>query len=390
MVKRENWLKKIRPFYKSELIKVIIGIRRCGKSVVLRQIYDEIQADASHKIYINFEDLQFSFLTNETELYAHVKNLIADDNKYYLFFDEIQNVANFEKAINSFRLLNTSIFITGSNAKLLSGELATLLSGRYVSFRIMPFSFKECLEIQNIKSADENAFMDYVKWGGMPQRFAMKTDEELRVFLSDLYNSIVLKDIISRYKIQNIDLLNRIFEYLSVNMSQLFSGTNIVNYLKSQGRDCPKESLYNYLSFIVNSCVLNKAPRYDIQGKKSLSTLEKYYLADVSFCRIHSAKLDVGASLENIVYNELLCRGYEIKIGILKNAEIDFIAQKGDEKLYFQVCYLLATDETVQREFGAYSSVKDNYPKYVLSMDKFDFSRDGIIHKNIIEWLMEE
>ena len=232
--------------------------------------------------------------------------------------------------------------------------------------------------------------MDYVKWGGMPQRFAMKTDEELRVFLSDLYNSIVLKDIISRYKIQNIDLLNRIFEYLSVNMSQLFSGTNIVNYLKSQGRDCPKESLYNYLSFIVNSCVLNKAPRYDIQGKKSLSTLEKYYLADVSFSRIHSAKLDIGATLENIVYNELLCRGYEIKIGILKNAEIDFIAQKGDEKLYFQVCYLLATDETVQREFGAYSSVKDNYPKYVLSMDKFDFSRDGIIHKNIIEWLMEE
>ena len=162
MVKRENWLKKIRPFYESELIKVIIGIRRCGKSVVLRQIYDEIQVDASHKIYINFEDLQFSSLTNETELYAHVKNLIADDKKYYLFFDEIQNVANFEKAINSFRLLNTSIFITGSNAKLLSGELATLLSGRYVSFRIMPFSFKECLEIQNIKSADENAFMNYV------------------------------------------------------------------------------------------------------------------------------------------------------------------------------------------------------------------------------------
>ena len=390
MVKRENWLKKIRPFYESELIKVIIGIRRCGKSVILRQIYDEIQTDSSHKIYINFEDLQFSSLTNETELYANVKNLIADDKKYYLFFDEIQNVANFEKAINSFRLLNTSIFITGSNAKLLSGELATLLSGRYGSFRIMPFSFKECLEIQNIKSADENAFMDYVKWGGMPQRFAMKTDEELRVFLSDLYNSIVLKDIISRYKIQNIDLLNRIFEYLSINMSQLFSGTNIVNYLKSQGRDCPKESLYNYLSFMVNSCVLNKAPRYDIQGKKSLSTLEKYYLADVSFSRIHSAKLDIGASLENIVYNELLCRGYEIKIGILRNAEIDFIAQKGDEKLYFQVCYLLATDETVQREFGAYSSVKDNYPKYVLSMDKFDFSRDGIIHKNIIEWLMEE
>ena len=163
-----------------------------------------------------------------------------------------------------------------------------------------------------------------------------------------------------------------------------------MNYLKSQGRNCPKESLYNYLSFIVNSSVMNKVPRYDIHGKKCLSTLEKYYLADVSFSRVHSIRLDIGATLENIVYNELLCRGYEVKIGILKNAEIDFIAQKGDEKLYFQVCYLLAADETVQCEFGAYEDVRDNYPKYVLSMDKFDFSRNGIIHMNIIDWLLEE
>lgn len=390
MVARENWLKKIRPFYESELIKVLIGIRRCGKSVILTQIAQEIKADEVHKIFINFEDLQFSDLKDEMFLYKYVKNLITDEKKYYLFFDEIQNVMNFEKAINSFRLLNTSIFITGSNANLLSGELATLLSGRYVSFKILPFTFAEVLEIQGIKNADDEVLMDYIRWGGMPQRFSINTDNELKVFFSDLYDSIVLKDIVARYKIQNVSLLNKIIDYLSINMSQIFSGTSIVNFLKSEQRDCSKESLYNYLSFIINSCIMNKVSRYDIQGKKVLSTLEKYYLADVSLARVHSTKMDIGASLENIVYNELLNRGYEVYIGILKNAEIDFIAQKGNEKIYLQVCYLLASDETVAREFGVYDSVKDNYPKYVLSLDKFDFSQNGIIHKNLIDWLLEK
>ena len=390
MVARENWLKKIRPFYESELIKVIIGIRRCGKSVILTQIAQEIKADEVHKIFINFEDLQFSDLKDEMFLYKYVKNLITDEQKYYLFFDEIQNVMNFEKAITSFRLLNTSIFITGSNANLLSGELATLLSGRYVSFKILPFTFSEVLEIRRIKNADDEVLMDYIRWGGMPQRFSINTDNELKVFFSDLYDSIVLKDIVTRYKIQNVSLLNKIIDYLSINMSQIFSGTSIVNFLKSEQRDCSKESLYNYLSFIINSCIMNKVSRYDIQGKKVLSTLEKYYLADVSLARVHSTKMDIGASLENIVYNELLNRGYEVYIGILKNAEIDFIAQKGNEKIYLQVCYLLASDETVAREFGVYDSVKDNYPKYVLSLDKFDFSQNGIIHKNLIDWLLEK
>ncbi|MCR5289585.1 MAG: ATP-binding protein, partial [Treponema sp.] len=358
MIIREKWLKKIRPFYESELIKVIIGIRRCGKSVVLKQIHDEIQTDSAHKVYINFEDLQFASITNEKELYKHIKNLITDEKKYYLFFDEIQNIQDFEKAVNSFRLLNTSIFITGSNAKLLSGELATLLAGRYVSFRIQPFSFAESLEIQQIKQADNNAFMDYIRWGGMPQRFALKSEDELRVFLSDLYDSIVLKDVISRYKIQNIDLLNRIVAYLSMNISQIFSGTSIVNFLKSEKRDCSKESLYNYISYIANSFIISRVPRYDIQGKKTLSTLEKVYLTDISFARLHSQKIDIGASIENIVYNELISRGYEVKIGVLPNKEIDFIAQKGNQLEYYQVTYLLASDETVQREFGAYDSVK--------------------------------
>ena len=232
--------------------------------------------------------------------------------------------------------------------------------------------------------------MDYIRWGGMPQRFALKSEDELRVFLSDLYDSIVLKDIISRYKIQNVDLLNRIVAYLSINMSQIFSGTSIVNFLKSEKRECSKESLYNYISYIANSCIISRVPRYDIQGKKTLSTLEKFYLTDVSFARLHSTKIDIGVSIENIVYNELISRGYEVKIGVLPNKEIDFIAQKGTELEYYQVCYLLASDETVQREFGVYNSVKDNYPKYVLSLDDFDFSQNGIIHKNVIKWLLED
>ena len=389
MIIRETWLKKIRPFYENELIKVLIGIRRCGKSVILKQIANEIKADDAHKIFINFEDLEFNALQDELALYNYVKALITDEKKYYLFFDEIQNVQNFEKAINSFRLLNTSIFITGSNAKLLSGELATLLSGRYVSFKILPFTFTEAVEIQGIANPDEKTLMDYIQWGGMPQRFSIKHDDELKIFLSDLYDSIVLKDVVTRYKIQNIALLNKIIDYLSINTSQIFSGTSIANFLKSEKRDCSKESLYNYLTFITNSCIVNKISRYDIQGKRILSTLEKYYLTDVGLARIHSTKIDLGASLENIVYNELISRGYEVHIGILRNAEIDFIAQRGNQKEYFQVCYLLASEETIKREFGAFNSVKDNYPKYVLSLDKFDFSQDGIIHKNIIDWLLE-
>ncbi|MBO5731729.1 MAG: ATP-binding protein [Treponema sp.] len=389
MIIRETWLKKIRPFYENELIKVLIGIRRCGKSVILKQIANEIKADDAHKIFINFEDLEFNALQDELSLYNYVKTLITDEKKYYLFFDEIQNVQNFEKAINSFRLLNTSIFITGSNAKLLSGELATLLSGRYVSFKILPFTFTEAVEIQGIKNPDEKTLMDYIQWGGMPQRFSIKHDDELKIFLSDLYDSIVLKDVVARYKIQNIALLNKIIDYLSINTSQIFSGTSIANFLKSEKRDCSKESLYNYLAFITNSCIVNKISRYDIQGKKILTTLEKFYLTDVGLARIHSTKIDFGASLENIVYNELVSRGYEVYIGILRNAEIDFIAQKGNQKEYFQVCYLLASEETVKREFGAFDSVRDNYPKYVLSLDKFDFSQNGIIHKNIIDWLLE-
>lgn len=393
MVKRELWLKKIRPFYENELIKVLIGIRRSGKSIILKQIQDELLTngvDSDHIIFINFEDLDFSFIKNETDLHSYIKPQIVDDKKYYLFFDEIQNVKNFEKVLNSLRATqNVSIFITGSNANLLSGELATLLAGRYVTFKIMPFTFVESLQIQNITNPTDSDLMNYLKFGGMPQRFYLSTESEIKIFLSDLYDSIVLKDIISRYKVKNVELLDKIINYLASTSSQIFSASSINNFFKNEGRECSKETLYNYLSYVVQSCVVNKAKRYDISGKKTLSTLEKYYLADTGFANLHSLKFDIGAMLENVVYNELIARGYEIQVGVTSNSEIDFIATKDGQKEYYQVAYILHDENTIKREFGVYQKVKDNFPKYVISADHFDFSQDGIIHKNIIKWLLE-
>lgn len=393
MVKRELWLKKIRPFYENELIKVLIGIRRSGKSIILKQIQDELLTngvDSDHIIFINFEDLDFSFIKNETDLHSYIKPQIVDDKKYYLFFDEIQNVKNFEKVLNSLRATqNVSIFITGSNANLLSGELATLLAGRYVTFKIMPFTFAECLQIQNITNPTDSDLMNYLKFGGMPQRFYLSTESEIKIFLSDLYDSIVLKDIISRYKVKNVELLDKIINYLASTSSQIFSASSINNFFKNEGRECSKETLYNYLSYVVQSCVVNKAKRYDISGKKTLSTLEKYYLADTGFANLHSLKFDIGAMLENVVYNELIARGYEIQVGVTSNSEIDFIATKDGQKEYYQVAYILHDENTIKREFGVYQKVKDNFPKFVISADHFDFSQDGIIHKNIIQWLLE-
>ena len=393
MVKRELWLKKIRPFYENELIKVLIGIRRSGKSIILKQIQDELLANGinpDHIIFINFEDLAFSFIKNEIDLHNYIKPQIIDDKKYYLFFDEIQNVQNFEKVLNSLRATqNVSIFITGSNANLLSGELATLLAGRYVTFKIMPFTFVECLQIQNITNPTDSDLMNYLKFGGMPQRFSLSTESEIKTFLSDLYDSIVLKDIISRYKVKNVELLDKIINYLASTSSQIFSASSINNFFKNEGRECSKETLYNYLSYVVQSCVVNKAKRYDISGKKTLSTLEKYYLADTGFANLHSLKFDIGAMLENVVYNELLARGYEIQVGVTSNSEIDFIATKDGQKEYYQVAYILHDENTIKREFGVYQKVKDNFPKFVISADHFDFSQDGIIHKNIIKWLLE-
>ena len=398
MIKREKYLKNIRGFYDQDLIKVITGIRRSGKSTLLKQIIDELKESGVNKekiIYINFEDIEMSFIKNDMDLNSYIKKQIKDDQKYYLLFDEIQNVVDWEKAVNSFKATkNVSIFITGSNSNLLSGELATLLAGRYVSFKIQPFSFKEVCDLKGIEDKDEieKAFEDYMKWGGMPQRFYFKDEQETKNYLMDLYDSIVVKDIISRYKVKDVELLNKILEYLMSTPAQQFSVTNIVNFLKNENRNCSNETLYNYLSYITNSFIMNKAKRYDIKGKRVLSTNDKYYLTDLGLGQVKSSikTKGKGSVLENIVYNELINRGYEVLIGKSDSSEIDFIASYFDEKIYVQVAYILADDSVVEREFGAFKSIEDNYPKYVLSMDKLDFSQNGIIHKNVIDWLLEK
>ena len=396
MIKRKKYLDEIRPFYDEDLIKVITGIRRCGKSILLEQIVDELSAkvDKNHIIYINFEDVEYSDIIDFKDLNNYVVNLLKDNKKYYLLFDEIQNINKWEKTINSLKATkNVSIFITGSNSDLLSGDLATYLSGRYVSFRMQPFTFSEACELKETKDYD-NVFLDYVKWGGMPQRFRFDEEKQLRTYLSDIYDSIVMKDIIKRFKITDLDLFNRIVEYIMTTPAQSFSAENLVNYLKNKdGRNASKETIYNYLEYMCKGLLVSKVDRYDVRGKRILNGKYKYYLTDLGLGRIMntSKKEQLGAYIENIVYNELIYRGYDVKIGTLENGEIDFIALKDGNKEYYQVCYILGDNENViDREFGAFDNVDDHYPKYVISTDKFDMSQNGIIHKNIIKWLLEK
>ena len=399
MIIREKYLSKIRPFYDQDLIKVFMGIRRCGKSVILLQIIDELKEKGipeSQIIYINFENEDYSFIKDDLDLHNYIKEKIINTEKYYLFFDEIQNVKHWEKAINSFKASkNVSIFITGSNSDLLSGELATHIAGRYVSFKVYPFTFKEVCELKNLtdKQDIETAFNDYIIWGGMPQRFMMTDEFQVRTYLTDVYDSILVKDIISRFNIKDLDLFNRVVEYIVTTPSQNFSADNLSNYFANKDdRDVSKNTLYNYLEYMAKAMLVNKAERYDVRGKRILTGKYKYYLTDLGLGQIKNTgkRLQIGAYLENIVYNELISAGYDVKIGGIDKGEIDFIATRFKEKIYIQVAYILADDSVVEREFGAFKTIEDNFPKYVLTMDKLDFSQDGIIHKNIIDWLLED
>lgn len=397
MIKRENYLNKIRGFYHSDLIKVITGIRRCGKSVLLMQIMDELRQAGiaeSQIVYINFEDYDYSFIRTGKDFHEYVKAKIVTDKRYYLFFDEIQVVPDFERVISSLRMkFNTSIFITGSNGKLLSGELATFLSGRYVSFSVYPFSFKEMCELKGIayENATDELLTDYMIWGGLPQRFLLENEDQTKTFLRDVYDTIVLRDIVQRAGIKDVDLFGRIIEYMVCNPSQTFSPKSMSDYFLSIDRKVSKETIYNYLEHITASLIMNRVSRYDIRGKRILTKMDKYYLTDAGLGRVRNPgfKLEMGALLENVVYNELLIRGYDVYVGKTRNGEIDFVAIKDNQKEYYQVAYYLYDENVIEREFGDYSGVPDNYPKYVLSFDKMDFSRDGIIHKNITKFLLE-
>ena len=401
MIKRELYMSRIRPFIGSDLIKVMTGIRRCGKSVMLELIKQELiesGINPAQLISTNFEDMNYSHLQTAQALHDEITKRVAEvKGKAYLFFDEIQEVTNWEKCINSFRVsLDCDIYITGSNAKLLSGELATYLGGRYVEFIIYPFSFREFIELYHpvVPNASiQKSFQKYLLLGGMPYLANLRyADAPSKQYLQDLFNSVQLKDIVKRNKIRDVDLLERIISYVMANMGTTFSANSLAKFLKNERRTTAPETILNYIKYCCEAYLFYQVKREDIQGKQVLASNEKYYIADhgIREAVFGGNTRDINLVLENIVYLELLRRGYEITVGRAGDKEIDFVCNRHGEKLYVQVAYLLASEETVNREFGVYDSIRDNFPKYVVSLDEFDMSRNGIKHQNIRDFLLAE
>ena len=394
-------MKRIRPFINTELIKVFTGIRRSGKSVMLELVKNELKkSGVSDKNFlcINFEQFSNSELLDAKILHKRIVEFQKTaDGRIYLFFDEIQEVDGWEKCINSCRVdFDCDIYITGSNAKLLSGELATYLAGRYVEFVIYPFSFAEFLEMNRQKNSqiDKSAcFTAFLKTGGMPFLANFLGDDSAKnQYLMDIYNSVVLKDVVKRNNIRDVDTLERIIAYAFSNIGHIFSATSLSKYFKSEKRNISHDTILNYLKFCADAFLIYKISRYDLEGKKVLTVNEKYYCADHGLREAVFGKntQNIDQLLENIVCLELLRRNFKVFVGKKDESEIDFIAERNGVKIYVQVAYLLASEETVRREFSVYDSIKDNFPKYVVSMDEFDFSRNGIIHRNIRDFLLGE
>ena len=399
MLIRDKYLSKIRGFYDSDLIKILVGIRRCGKSVILNQIIEELREkkdiDEEHIIFINFEFIEYEELLEYKKLNKYIKEKIIDDKIYYLFLDEVQNVDNFEKAVNSLRasIKNLSIFLTGSNSKMLSDELSSILSGRYVLFNINPLSYKEYVKLTNKDGKDLDTFWDYAKWGGLPNRCEFNNIIDIKNYLHSVYDSIILRDVVKRLNLKDTILFDMILQYLIETAGREFSAENIIKYLRNENKKISNETLYNYIDALCKALIIKKVYRYDIAGKSILKTLNKYYATDLGIAQIKNNNPEFNSYivLENIVYNELICRDYEVYIGKTKNGEVDFLAKKDGYIKYIQVTYdMKDNDKTIEREFGAYKTIEDNYPKYVLSLDKINLSRDGIIHMNLLDFLLED
>lgn len=395
MIKREEYLKRIRPFMQKEIVKVLTGIRRCGKSVMLELIKEDMVLQGIEKenfLSINFETRAVSYVKSVEETYEVVRKFAESrSGKIYLFLDEIQELSRWEKLINSIMIdFDVDIYITGSNAKMLSGELATYLGGRYVEFKIYPFSFAEVLKMLPDRSEVE-VFQTYLIKGGMPFLYQFPLDERsTRQYLGDIYDSIVLKDIMQRNNIRDVEQFGRVLLYFIAGIGNIFSVTSMMKYMKSENRSMSLETLYNYIEYCQAACLIHMVSREDIMGKKLLKFQEKCYITDHGIREaIYGNNMrDIQQVLENIVYMELIRRGYEVYIGKVEQQEVDFVARTGAEKCYVQVTYLLASEETVEREFSVLEKIPDNYPKYVVSMDEIERGRNGIKHMNIRRFLL--
>lgn len=402
IIKRELYLEKIRPYYDIDIIKVLTGMRRSGKSIILKQIMDEIistsKVSKDHIIYINFEDFAYEEIKTAKLFYELVKSKMIDDEKYYMFFDEIQHVSEFEKVIASFKATcNCSIFITGSNSKLLSGELATLLVGRTVEFKILPFSYKEScdyLKLNGVNVNHDEFFYNYLEFGGLPQRFDFKSPDATLKYLKEHYQGICEKDIFKKNSSIEKYKFNAICSYVLANAGKEFSAENVMNFYNSNNQAAKKEiekkTIYNYLEKMEKAFLISRVQRFNIAGKEILKTKEKQYAMDMGLriIQTNTVHFEDTFFLENIIYNELIVRDYEVFVGKTYKGEVDFVAIKGNKKCFIQVAYLLASQATIDREFDAFSPISNASPKYVLSLDKMDMSRNGIAHINIIDFLL--
>ena len=399
-IKRTKYLDLIRRFYDSSLIKVLTGIRRCGKSVLLSQIKEEIKEtyniDEDHIISINFEDVSFTNLRNYIKLNNFIIKKIKDKNKYYIFLDEIQNVRNFEKTLASLKATqNVSIFVTGSNSKLLSGRLSSLLVGRYKEFKILPFSYTEFLQYykENNLPLPLQPLNNYIRLGGMPQRFDYDNEDDTKNYLTSLFNGIIDKDICNSRSNINKENFTTLAKYIISNATKEFSATSISDYFnKTNNGNITRENIYRYLEKLEQACLISRVKRFNIASKRTLRLIEKHFVIDNGFflaCS-QSNNILISHALENLIYNELIYRGYEIKIGKTYKGEIDFVVTKNNTKCFIQVAYLLSDESIIKREFSAFSSIKDSAPKYVFSLDQFDMSQDGIKHINIEDFLLNK
>ncbi|MBO7454334.1 MAG: ATP-binding protein [Alphaproteobacteria bacterium] len=397
MINRPEYLKKLHQFKDKNVIKVIMGIRRCGKSTIFELFQKDLLENGVTKDqiqFINFENMDFEHLLNYRVLHEHIKSKLIADKMNYIFLDEIQNVENFQKVVDSLQLLpNVDIYITGSNAHLLSGELATLLSGRYVTVNMLPLSFNEYLSSFSDKTDLGRKFKDYLVNSSFPYTTELNGNRDLiRDYLNGLYSTIVLKDIMSRNNILNSLVLEDVIRFMFKNIGNLSSIKSISDTMTSDGRKISTHTVENYLSGLINSYVLHKVGRYDVRGKQYLKSRDKYYVADIGlrYFLLGSRDVDYGQVLENVVYLELLRRGYEIYVGKVGALEIDFVALKNGETEYYQVAYTVKNENTLARELCSLEAVTDHNRKYLITMDDLPTTfYNGIKQINAIDWLLE-
>lgn len=404
MIKREIYLSKIRPFIDKKMIKVLTGIRRCGKSTIMSMLKDELIENGVQEdniIFINFESMKFSDIDDAKKLYKYVEDKIAKQNRYYIMLDEIQQVKDFEKAVNSFMVdFDCDIFMTGSNSSFLSSELATVIAGRYVEININTLNFREYIEFKKcffkIKEFDYNKeLINYLKLGGFPILHVANYElESAYRIVNDIYSSAVLRDIVERNNIRNVSLLEKIMKFVFENIGNIFSAKKVSDFIKSQNRRVDIETVYNYLNLLESAFIIKRISRYDIKGKEVLQTNEKYFVSDIGLRNGVMGYKDsyISGSLENIVLLDLLSRGYNVFVGKIDNIEIDFIAEKQNKKIYIQVAYKLLEEKTIEREFKPLKEVRDNYPKYVVTMEKnfYTDNIEGINHMNLVDFLLDE